>query len=133
MPPRSHEQISAVGGHTAEGRSPEPAGTRQEDLATREIPRPSPMFEVEQQSQDTSSAIIYTPPLLPRDKIRPSPYSNVVLDTESQQKNQTQSNSFPRLHNLRHFLQNPSTVILETFSHDVTLSPVEKVLLCRFT
>ena len=81
MPPRSHEQISAVGGHTAEGRSPEPAGTRQEDLATREIPRPSPMFGVEQQSQDTSSAVIYTPPLLPRDKI--SPYSKVVLDTES--------------------------------------------------
>ena len=41
----------------------------------------SPILEVEQESQDTSSAEIYTPPLLQPDTI--SPHSRVALDTQT--------------------------------------------------
>jgi len=41
----------------------------------------SPILEVEQESQDTSSTEIYTPPLLQPDTI--SPHSRVALDTQT--------------------------------------------------
>jgi len=62
------------------------AERRSSEAAKDSLVNPSPVLEVEQDSQDTSSAIIYTPPLglLPQDTI--SPYSRVLLDTEQTQK-----------------------------------------------
>ena len=73
----SHAIFSAVEGHTAEGRSSE--------AAEGSLVNPSPVLEVEQDSQDTSSTITCTPPLglLPQDITTPCP--EVLLDTEQTQ------------------------------------------------
>ena len=51
------------------------------DPPLREMPQLSPILEVEQESEDTSSTEIYTPPLLQSDTI--SPHSCVALDTQT--------------------------------------------------
>ena len=103
----SHANLPAIGVCMAEGRS---AGEAAEDSLVdpplREMSQLSPILEVGQESQDTSSTEIYTPPLLQPDTI--SPHSRVALDTQTQTRNQSTShrmnNFFSRrsqLHNIR--------------------------------
>ena len=78
----SHANLPAIGGRMAEGRSEEEAtDASQGSSPPREMPQLSPILEVEQESQDTGSTEIYTPPLLQPDTI--SPYSRVALDTQT--------------------------------------------------
>ena len=74
--------LPATDGRMAEGRSSgEPAEASLVDPPLREISQFSPILEVEQESQDTSSTEIYTPPLLQPDTV--SPHSRVALDTQT--------------------------------------------------
>ena len=76
----SHANLPATGGCMAEGRSSgEAAEASLVDPPLREMSQFSPILEVGQESQDTSSTEIYTPPLLQPDTI--SPHSRVALDT----------------------------------------------------
>ena len=78
----SHANLPAIDGCMAEGRSlGEAAEASLVDPPLREMPQLSPILEVEQESQDTGSTEIYTPPLLQPDTI--SPYSRVALDTQT--------------------------------------------------
>jgi len=78
----SHANLPAIGGCVAEGRSSgEAAEASLVDPPLREMSQFSPILEVEQESQDTSSTEIYTPPLLQPDTI--SPHSRVALDTQT--------------------------------------------------
>jgi len=78
----SHANLPAIDGCRAEGRSPgEAAEASLVDPPLREMPQLSPILDVEQESQDTSSTGIYTPPILHPDTI--SPHSRVALDTQT--------------------------------------------------
>ena len=78
----SHANLAAIGGCMAEGRSSgEAAEASLVHPPLKEMSQLSPILEVEQESQDTSSTEIYTPPLLQPDTI--SPHSRVALDTQT--------------------------------------------------
>ena len=68
----SHANLTAIDRCMAEGRlSGEAAEASLVDPPLREMSQVCPILEVEQESQDTSSTEIYTPPLLQPDTINP--------------------------------------------------------------
>ena len=78
----SRANLSATDGCMAEGRSSgEAAEASLVDPPLREMPQRSPM-EVEQESQDTSSTEIYTPPLLQPDTIK-SAFTRCIRHTDT--------------------------------------------------
>ena len=78
----SHANLPAIGGRMAEGRSEEEAtDASQGSSPPREMPQLSPILEVEQDSQTTSSVISDTPPTL--QPVTFSPYARVTLDTQT--------------------------------------------------
>jgi len=78
----SRANLPATDECMAEGRSSgEAAEASLGDPPLREMSQFSPILEVEQESQDTSSTEIYTPPLLQPDTI--SPHSRIALDTQT--------------------------------------------------
>jgi len=78
----SHANVPAIDGRMAEGRSEgEATDASQGSSPPREMPQLSPILEVEQDSQTTSSVISDTPPTL--QPITISPYARVTLDTQT--------------------------------------------------
>jgi len=78
----SHANLPAIDGRMAEGRSEgEATDASQESSPPREMPQLSPILEVEQDSQTTSSVISDTPPTL--QPVTISPYARVTLDTQT--------------------------------------------------
>ena len=74
--------LPAIDGCMTEGRSSgEAAAASLVDPPLREMSQLFAILEVKQESQDTSSTEIYTPPLLQPDTI--SPHSRVALDTQT--------------------------------------------------
>jgi len=77
----SHANLPATDGCMAEGRSEEEAtDASQGSSPPREMPQLSPILEVKQDSQRTSSVISDTPPTL--QPVTISPYARITLDTQ---------------------------------------------------
>ena len=80
----SHANLPAIGGRMAEGRSEEEAtDASQGSSPPREMPQLSPILEVEQDSQTTSSVISDTPPTLQLQPVTISPYARAAIDTQT--------------------------------------------------
>jgi len=78
----SHANLPAIDGRMAEGRSEEEAtDASQGSSPRREMPQLSPILEVEQDRQRTSSVISDTPPTL--QPVTISPYAHVAIDTQT--------------------------------------------------
>ena len=78
----SHANLPATDGCMAEGRSEEEAtDASQGSSPPREMPQLSPILEVKQDSQRTSSVISDTPPTL--QPVTISPYARITLDTQT--------------------------------------------------
>jgi len=78
----SHANLPAIVGCMAEGRSQEePTDASQGGSPPREMPQLSPILEVEQDSQRTSSMISDTPSTL--QPVTISPYTCVAMDTQT--------------------------------------------------
>ena len=78
----SHANLPAIDGRMAEGRSEgEATDASQGSSPPREMPQLSPILEVEQDSQTTSSVISDTPPTL--QPVTISPYTRVAIDTQT--------------------------------------------------
>ena len=78
----SHANLPAIDGRMAEGRSEaEATDASQGSTPSREMPQLSPILEVEQDSQTTSSVISDTPPTL--QPVTISPYTRVAIDTQT--------------------------------------------------
>ena len=78
----SRANLPAINGRMAEGRSEEEATDASQGISPpREMSQLSPILEVEQDSQTTSSVISDTPPTL--QPVTISPYARVTLDTQT--------------------------------------------------
>ena len=78
----SHANLPAIDGRMAEGRSEgEATDASQGSSPPREMPQLSPILEVEQDSQTTSSGISDTPPTL--QPVTISPYARAAVDTQT--------------------------------------------------
>jgi len=120
----SHANLPAIDGRMAEGRSEgEATDASQGSSLPREMPQLSPILEVEQDSQTTSSVIRDTPPTL--QPVTISPYARVTLDTDTQRAD-SQHRDYIDARCRRPSAQHTTT---QTTTTTTTTTPLSKITL----